>query len=123
MKRDPTTYAKIRDQYDEWIQAEARRPRRAYLRRVDSSYSPPSESDSEMSRMIAATLGFGIGAVLLALSAYAFYTSSVWGGFGRDGAQVGYFVAGLFLFIAGIGGVLATWNHNFRVLVNRPSHS
>ena len=75
-----------------------------------------------MPRMIAATIGFGIGAILLALAAYAFFTSAFWGSFGRDGAQVGYFVAGVFLLIAGIGGILATYNHNFRVLVRRPIH-
>jgi hypothetical protein len=76
-----------------------------------------------MSRMVGAAIGFGIAVTLLALAAYAFYTSAYWGSFGRDGAQVGYFLAGVFLLIAGAGGALATWNHNFRVLVRSSNHA
>ncbi len=72
-----------------------------------------------MSRTVHAAIGMGIGVVLLALAGYAFSTSGYWGGFDRDGAQVGYALAGFFLLIAGGGGILATWNHNFRVVTGR----
>ena len=122
MKKDPATYQKVRQQYDQWVAAEAARPPRARLRRVDSFDPTPSQIDPEMSRQIAAGIGFGIGAVLLILALIAFRTSAYWGSFGRDGAQVGFFVAGFFLLIAGFGGIAATWNHNFRVLARRPDH-
>ena len=74
-----------------------------------------------MSRTIQALIGFGIAALILALAAYAFVTASYWGSYGRDGAQVGYIVVGVFLSIAGLGGAIGVWNHNFRVLVRPPS--
>ena len=72
-----------------------------------------------MSKTVFAAIGIGIGIVLLALSAFAFYTAYEWAEFDRDGAAVGYTLVGVFLLIAGAGGIIATWNHNFRVL-NRP---
>ena len=73
-----------------------------------------------MSRTIQAAIGIGIGVVLLGLAVYAFMTAAYWGDFGRDGAQTGYMLVGVFLLIAGFGGIAATWNHNFRVLVRPP---
>ena len=75
-----------------------------------------------MSRMIPAAIGIGLGVLLLALAGLSFYTAGSWAEFGRDGAQTGYALAGVFLTIAGLGGIVATWNHNFRVLTRRPSH-
>jgi hypothetical protein len=72
--------------------------------------------------MVQAVIGIGIGVVLLALAAYAFYSASYWGSYGRDGAQVGYALTGFFLLVAGLGGIVATWNHNFRVLTRRAGH-
>ena len=76
-----------------------------------------------MSRNVFAAIGIGIGVILLALSAFAFYTASSWAAFDRDGAAVGYTLVGIFLLIAGAGGIVATWNHNFRVLTRaNPTH-
>jgi hypothetical protein len=118
VSRDERTYGKIRQKYDAWVQAEAKRPPRAFLRRVDE-YVPVAQESSDMSRTIFAVIGFGLGAILLLLAGYSFYTSSVYASFGRDGGQTGYALAGFFLLIAGIGGIAATWNHNFRVLTRR----
>lgn len=115
MSRDEKTYGRIRKQYDAWVAGEAARPTRERLRRIDT-YSPPTGGSPEMSRTVHAAIGFGIGVVLLALAGYAFSTASFWGGFDRDGAQVGYTLAAFFLLLAGGGGILATWNHNFRVV-------
>lgn len=121
MKRDEQTYGKIRRKYEQWIENESNRPERDRLRRVDP-YEPAPTGTSDMSRFVFAAIGIGIGAILLALSAYAFYTAGQWGDYARDGAQTGYTVVGVFLLIAGIGGIAATWNHNFRVLTRRPEH-
>jgi hypothetical protein len=114
VSRDEKTYSRIRRQYDAWVTAETS-PVRERIRRVDT-YSPPTGGNPEMSRTVHAAIGFGIGVLLLALSGYAFSRSGYWGGFGRDGAQVGYALASFFLLIAGSGGIAATWNHNFRVV-------
>lgn len=120
MSRDEKTYAGIRRKYDAWVETESTRPERDRLRRVDST--PIATKDvSEMSRMAFAAIGFGIAVVLLALAGYAFYTANYYGGFSRDGAETGYILVGLFLLIAGFGGIAAVWNHNFRVLTGGSS--
>ena len=121
MKRDERTYGRIREKYDAWMQNEAERPERDRLRRVDH-YEHVPQGSSEMSRLIPAVIGFGIAVLLLALAGYAFYTSGFYGDHVRDGAQTGYAVVGVFLLIAGIGGLFAVYNHNFRVLTRPPSH-
>ena len=63
-----------------------------------------------MERTVFAAIGIGIGAILLLLAIFAFVTAARWGSLGQDGA------VGFFLTLAGIGGILATYNHNFRVL-------
>lgn len=120
MSRDPDTYGRVRRQFEAWVGSEANRPARDRLRRTDPFvYNPPGSSD--MFKTVFATIGIGIGIVLLALSAFAFYTASEWSTFDRDGAAVGYTLVGVFLFIAGAGGIVATWNHNFRVLTRSNS--
>ncbi len=119
MSRDEKTYGKVRKQYDAWLAAETT-PARERIRRIDT-YSPPTGGSPEMSRTVHTAIGVGIGVLLLALSGYAFSRSGYWGGFDRDGAQVGYALAAFFLLIAGSGGILATYNHNFRV-VPRAGH-
>jgi hypothetical protein len=119
VSRDERTYGGIRQKYDAWVETESARPERDRLRRVDST--PIETKDvSEMSRMAFAAIGFGIAAVLLALAGYAFYTADYYGSFMKDGAATGYTVVGVFLLIAGIGGLAAVWNHNFRALPKGP---
>lgn len=123
MSRDDRTYGKVQQKYDEWIELEKNRPARAYLRRDDDYDTPPQNpGDSDMSRMVFTAIGVGLGVILLALAAFAFYTAASWGDYGRDGASVGYTLVGVFLLIAGIGGIIATWNHNFRVLTRTARH-
>ena len=69
-----------------------------------------------MGKTLFSAIGIGIGVVLLLLAALSFVNAAKWAGYARGGAFVGYSVAGFFLVLAGIGGIAATWNHNFRVL-------
>ena len=121
MSRDRATYGSIAQKYDRWVDYEETRAPRARLRRVDPSKPVIPGNNTDMSRTIQAVIGFGIAALILALAGYAFSTASYWAEHGRDGAQVGYILVGVFLCIAGFGGAIAVWNHNFRVLVRRPS--
>lgn len=120
MSRDDKTYSGIARKYDRWAEYERTRAPRARYRRVDPSTPVIPGSSSDMSRTIQAGIGFAIALAILALAAYAFSTAGYWADHGRDGAQTGYTVVGVFLSIAGIGGALAVWNHNFRVLVRPP---
>jgi hypothetical protein len=121
VSRDERTYGTVRDKYDRWVEAERVRAPRDRLRRTDT-YAPATRGNSDMSRLVFAVIGFGIGVILLALSGYAFYSASYWASYGRDGAQVGYILTAVFLLIAGAGGIAAVYNHNFRVLVRPPEH-
>ncbi|MQA91317.1 MAG: hypothetical protein GEU90_13995 [Gemmatimonas sp.] len=120
MSRDERTYGKIRRQYDEWVESERTRPARNYLRREEPPSLHEQRKSTDMSRMVFAAIGVGIGIVLLGLAGIAFASASSWADFGREGAQVGYTLAGIFLTIAGLGGIAATLNHNFRVLTATP---
>lgn len=122
MSRDEQTYAQVSRKFDDWTEAEARRPKRDRLRRTDPAPLTDPRENSDMSRIVFAAIGIGIGVVLLGLAAYAFIAAAYWADFGRDGAQVGYTLVGVFLLIAGFGGIAATWNHNFRVLTRPPQH-
>jgi hypothetical protein len=120
--RDPKTYGSIHKRYDAWQESEAQGESRPRLRRSagdDHTDSPLDEGTSEMTRTIQAAIGICIGLALLALAALAFSNAAYWGEVGRDGAKVGFRLAGFFLTVAGLGGILATWNHNFRVLAGK----
>lgn len=122
MSRDPGTYGSIANRYDAWIESEARGPVRPRLRRSpddDFSYSPAYQGNPDMTRTVHAAIGIGLGLALLALAVIAFSRASYWASFARSGAQVGFTLIGIFLSIAGVGGIIATWNHNFRVAVGR----
>jgi len=120
MKRDKSTYGSIGRKFDEWTEIQASRPPRPRVERPKSlrPYTPEPETDSEMGKSLFALIGFGIGAVLVLLALWALYNSSQWGAIGRDGAAFGYFLVGFFLLLAGVGGIAATYNHNYRVLAN-----
>jgi hypothetical protein len=77
-----------------------------------------------MGKTVYAAIGFGIGALLLLLAVWAFTVAAKWSGLDRDGAATGYTLVGVFLVISGVGGIIATWKHSFRVLARgrSPSH-
>jgi hypothetical protein len=119
MSADRPTYDKVGRKYDEWLEIQASKPIVAPVRSTRKS-PPPDPAGSDMGRMVFASIGIGIGVVLLLLAALALWTAMKWSGFGRDGAAVGYYTVAFFLTVAGVGGIAATWNHNFRVLVRPP---
>ena len=121
MSRDRPTYDGVRRKYDEWLQIQASKPVVAPVRapRIKRPMKP-QPAGGDMSRMVFASIGIGIGVVLLLLAGFAFWTATQWAGYGRDGAAVGYYLVTFFLTVAGVGGIAATWNHNFRVLVRPP---
>jgi hypothetical protein len=115
-----STFDTVRRRYDEW--RDSAPP--VHRRPVRSRPSGPT-TGTNMSKRILTGIGVGTGFVLLVLAGLAFWASASWSGYGREGAATGYAVVGFFLTIAGIGGALATWYHNFRVLDpnRRPSHA
>lgn len=126
MKRDESTYGRVRQKFEEWEDIQANRPPPPRVVRPQRPYTPEPRTGAEMGKTLFAGIGFGIGAVLLLLAGITLATAASWAGYARDGAAVGYTVAGLFLLVAGIGGIAATWNHNYRVLPEahrRQAHS
>jgi hypothetical protein len=115
MSRDPATYGRVREQYDEWVEMERDRPARPFVRSRRTS-TPPETGGFEMGKTVFAAIGIGIGVVILVLAGLAFWSAASWSQFGRDGAVVGYALSGFFLTVSGLGAIIATWNHIFRVL-------
>ena len=126
MKRDKHTYDAVRDKYDEFTELQKDTPmlQRERPRGLPEQrpYSPAPDTGSDMGKTVFMAIGVGIGLLLLALSAYAFYTAASWSDIARNGAQVGYSLVGFFLLIAGVGGIIATLNHNLRVLARPGGH-
>lgn len=122
MKRDRGTYDDVRDRYDEFLEIQSRKPVLQRTLPPQKPFSPEAGSESDMSKNLFAAIGVGIGVVLLALAGYAFYVASVWGDARLSGAATGYVIVGFFLTLAGLGGIAATLNHNYRVLARPPSH-
>ena len=117
MDRDERTYGRIRDKYDEYVDIRASKPERPRpTREVEQRSYTPESGSHDMGRTVFAAIGIGIGFLLLVLSGTAFYAASTWADVGRDGASTGYTIVGFFLLLAGVGGMIATWNHNYRVL-------
>jgi hypothetical protein len=77
---------------------------------------PLPELSPETGRVVFTAVGVGIGLLLLLLAVLAFRTAGWWDAVGRDGAQVGYFLVGCFLTVAGLGGIVSSYNHNYRVM-------
>lgn len=121
MNRDSATYGKVRRKFEEWREIAASKPLPARVL-PSGPYVPEPETHSEMGKTIFTAIGVGIGLTLLALAAFAFYTAASWADLNRDGAATGYNLVGFFLLVAGIGGIAATWNHNFRVLTRPGGH-
>jgi hypothetical protein len=83
---------------------------------------PMPELSEEAGRVVFTAVGVGIGLVLLVLAATAFRAAGTWQEIGRDGASVGYFLVFCFLTIAGLGGIIASYNHNYRVTMRKNGH-
>lgn len=115
------TFRTVRGRYQDWFGAGDRGslPGRA----VADDYDHPDNGTGggEMGKMILMGIGGGTGVVLLALAALSFATAAQWGEIARDGAAIGYVAVGLFLTIAGMGSIIATWNHLFRA-AGAPAH-
>jgi hypothetical protein len=124
MKRDNPTYRSIAGRYDEYVEIVEARPETRDERGLPPQrpYTPQNERD-DMGKTVFAGIGFGIGGLLLLLAVWAFVVAAKWFGLEREGAGVGYTLVGLFLVLSGAGGILATWNHNFRVLAGTGARS
>lgn len=122
MNRDKGTYDAVGGKFEEFLEIQKEKP---LLQRVQRPaveqrpYSPPTDPGSSMGKNLAIAIGVGLGLLLLLLAGLSAYTASQWSGVHYNGAAVGYTVVTLFLLLSGIGGILATLNHNLRV-VNRP---
>ena len=111
MKNNSTTHQEISRKFDDYEETHPSRPPEG------RAYSAGAETALLMvtSKPVAVLVGFGVGLSLLILAGIAFYSAAQWAAFARDGAQVGYNLVGVFLTIAGVGALLATYNHNFRL--------
>lgn len=107
-----STYGSVRDRYRQWSEG---RPKP----RSGSAISMP-ELPEGVVRMAALGIGIGTGLFLLVLAATAYVAAGSWGDVERGGATVAYTLTGIFLTIAGVGCILATLNHLFRVLAGPP---
>jgi len=114
------TFGTVRGRYKDWFGAGDR----GFLpgRNVgNDDYERPGAGGGEMSKMVLLGVGVGLGVMLLALMALAFTNAGRWAAIDRDGAAVGYSLVGFFLTIAGLGAIVATWNHLFRA-AGRSAH-
>jgi hypothetical protein len=113
-KRAPAdvTFETVRARYQDWKENHTPAPYRGSTR----AYQAPAAGGGDMVRAAGVVIGAIIGVILLALAAYAFYTAAWWSGYNRDAGVVGYTVIGIFLTVAGLGGLIAIWNHQTRVL-------
>lgn len=122
MNRDKDTYGRIHDKFDEWTEIQRTKPAPPPRALPPQRPYTPEPENSDMGKTLFAGIGFGIAALLLLLAGLCYYTAAQWAGYARDGAFVGYLLAGIFLTIAGVGGAVAIWNHNFRVLTRPTGH-
>jgi hypothetical protein len=118
-ERGERTFETIRDKFDKYSETAPRR------RAGRPTYSTGGMDVDGIVKTVGMVAGFGIGALLLLLAAFAAYTASAWAEAGRSSAVIGYALTAFFLLVAGVGGLSATYNHIFRVLdPNRPpSHA
>lgn len=107
-----TTYGSVRERYRQWS-ANRTQPRSG------SAIGMPEIPESAV-RMLALAVGVGTGVFLLALAGVAYYAAGTWSEIARGGAAVAYALTGIFLTVAGLGCILATLNHLFRVLAGPP---
>lgn len=122
MKRDRDTYDGVRDKYDEFLEIQSQKPAPQRTLPPQRPYSPQPDSGSDMGKIVFTAIGVGIGVILLALAGYSLYVARTWGAAGLTGASTGYSIVAFFLTVAGVGGIAATLNHNFRVLARPARH-
>jgi hypothetical protein len=122
MKRDRGTYDSVRDKYDEFLDIQSRKPVLQRAPVPQRAFVPDSGPDQDMLKTVFAAVGVGISVMLLALSGYSVYVAMRWGAEGLTGASTGYAMVAFFLAVAGIGGIAATLNHNYRVLARTGAH-
>jgi hypothetical protein len=111
---DDTTKRSVRDRYTAYREANPRQ-------RSRSAITLPVPSDDVL-RLVGTAVGVVTGLGLLALALVAFGAARNWGAVDRDGAAVAYGLTAFFLTVAGLGAIVATLNHNFRVAVSEPEH-
>ncbi len=111
MKNDSSSHRAVSQKFDEFQEIKPTPPpgKRAYSHGAETALLMVT------SRPVAVVVGFGVSLLLLALAVYVFSAAMAWSGVDRSGARVGYTLVGFFLTVAGTGGLLATWNHNFRL--------
>lgn len=115
------TFGTVRGRYQDWFGAGDRGFLPGRAEGDDDIERPGSGGGGEMSKMILLAIGVGLGLTLLALAALSLSTAASWGGIDRDGAVTGYSVVAFFLTIAGLGAIVATYNHLFRA-AGRSAH-
>lgn len=122
MNRDEATYGNVGQKYDEWVEIQKSKPTPQRALPEQRPYIPePGHGSSDMTKVFAA-IGVGIGLMLLGLAVASFVVAGKWAGLGRESAATGYTIVGFFLVVASTGGILATLNHNFRVLKRPGGH-
>lgn len=86
-----------------------------------SALKVPVLSDAA-EKAVGMAVGFGTGALLLLLALTAVLAARSWAQLDRSGAVVGYSITAFFLTLAGLGALIATWNHVFRVIPGEAPH-
>jgi hypothetical protein len=108
------TFRSVEGRYDRWSESNPQPRGRSALK-------VPVMSDAA-EKMVGMAVGFGAGALLLVLAVVAGVAARSWAEVDRSGAVVGYAVTAFFLALAGLGAVVATWNHAFRVIPGEAPH-
>jgi high-affinity nickel permease len=117
-RRDNETFRTVEGRYQSFEEANPpQRSRRSALANVRI----PVMSDAA-EKTVGTALGFGLGALLLLLAVVCIAASRSWAGLERSGATVAYAIAAFFLLLAGVGGIVATFNHVFRVIPGEADH-
>lgn len=109
------TFGTVQGRYQKWSEANPRR-------RGPSALKVPVMSDAA-EKTVGMAVGFGMGALLLLLAALAAAAAASWARVDRSGAAVAYSITTFFLLLAGLGALVATYNHVFRVIPgDAPEH-
>lgn len=119
-KTGDQTFSTVRDRFRAWRAAHPAEPSAPML--DFSEGLPLPELSEETGRVVFTATGVLIGVVLLVLMIVAITATISWTRLARDGAAVGYGLVAFFLIIAGLGGIIASINHNYRVMRRKPEH-